>query len=124
MSSKSENSKRVAVIGCGGAGLPSLKWCLQVGFNAVCYEKSDNLGGLWRYRENDIPGISGVQKSTVNNSSKEMNAYSDFPMPEDFPNFLHNTQMVQYFEMYANKFNLHNHIKFNHETIKVEQNSD
>lgn len=39
-------------------------------------------------------------KSTVINSSKEMSAYSDFPPPAHFANFMHNRQMLHYLRMF------------------------
>lgn len=42
--------KRVVVIGAGCAGLGALKNCLDYGFKTICLEKTDDLGGLWRYK--------------------------------------------------------------------------
>jgi len=52
-------------------------------------------------------------RSTVINTCKEMMNYSDFLIPESFPPFLHHTQCMQYFEMYANHFSLWPHIRLN-----------
>ncbi len=114
----------ICVIGSGASGLPSIKSCLEQGFQVVCFEKTDQIGGLWRYREQEIDGLSRVQKSTISNSSKELNSFSDFPIPKEFPNYLHNTDMTLYFELYAQKFDLLSHIKFEHSVIKVEKNID
>ncbi len=53
-----------------------------------------------------------MMKSTVINTSKEMTAFSDFPPPKDFPNFMHNTRIVEYFRMYVERFHLLKHIRF------------
>lgn len=58
--------------------------------------------GLWQYDANPRDGAC-VYKSTIINTSKEMMAFSDFPVPEDFPNFMHNTKVIEYFHLYANK---------------------
>jgi dimethylaniline monooxygenase (N-oxide forming) len=115
---------RICIIGSGASGLPSIKSCLEQGFQVVCYEKNDQIGGLWRYRDHKIDGVSKVQKSTTTNTSKELNSYSDFPIPKEFPVFMHNSEMTRYFELYAEKFDLFSHIKFEHEVIKVEKNID
>ncbi len=60
-------------------------------------------------------------KSTVINTSKEMTAYSDFPPPPDFANFMHNRRMLEYLELYANAFHLREHIRFNHRVINVQR---
>lgn len=60
-------------------------------------------------------------KSTVINTSKEMTAYSDFPPPDDFPNFMHQSKMYEYFQMYAENFGLLPYIRFKHKVIGVER---
>ncbi|CEF60893.1 Flavin monooxygenase FMO family and Flavin monooxygenase (FMO) 5 family and Dimethylaniline monooxygenase, N-oxide-forming family and Flavin monooxygenase-like family-containing protein [Strongyloides ratti] len=119
------NSKiRVCVIGAGVSGLPSIKSCLEEGFSVVCYEKTDELGGLWNYREKNIYDNGMVMKSTIVNTSKEIMSYSDFPPPENYPNFMHNTLVQKYLKDYAKKFDLLKYIKFNTPVKKVELNSN
>lgn len=50
--------KRIAVIGAGASGLPAIKTALEDGFEVVCFEKSGDIGGLWRYKPNPCPGES------------------------------------------------------------------
>ena len=96
---------RIGIIGGGASGMTATKACLEEGFHVVVYEKTDRTGGLWRYRDEDMDGIASVMKSTIINSSKEMSAFSDFPPPPEFPNYMHNTKMVIIF--YTNfEFNL------------------
>uniref|UniRef100_T1JB49 Flavin-containing monooxygenase n=1 Tax=Strigamia maritima TaxID=126957 RepID=T1JB49_STRMM len=109
--------KRVCIIGGGPSGLTSIKACIEGGLNPVCYEKSDNFGGLWRY--SDDRNASSVWKSTIINSSKELTAFSDFPPPENAPNFMHRSKLLKYIESYATKFNLESYIKYNHSVIEV-----
>jgi dimethylaniline monooxygenase (N-oxide forming) len=120
----SEKEISICVIGSGTSGLPSIKSCIEQGFRVVCFEKTNQIGGLWRYRDQEIDGVSRVQKSTISNTSKELNSFSDFPMPKEFPNYLHNSDMIRYLELYAEKFDLFSHIKFEHTVIKVEKNND
>ncbi|KIH48515.1 hypothetical protein ANCDUO_21416 [Ancylostoma duodenale] len=86
---------RVCVVGAGVSGLPAIKACLEEGVDVVCYEKSADLGGLWNYRpgQKNIGGT--VMATTVVNTSKEMMAYSDFPPPEDWPNFMHHSKVFE-----------------------------
>ena len=42
--------KRVAVIGCGVAGLVSIKTLLEDGHNVIAYERQSDIGGLWNYK--------------------------------------------------------------------------
>lgn len=41
--------KRVAIVGAGVSGLASIKCCLEEGLEPTCFERSDDLGGLWRF---------------------------------------------------------------------------
>ncbi|XP_060773531.1 dimethylaniline monooxygenase [N-oxide-forming] 4-like isoform X2 [Neoarius graeffei] len=43
-------ARHVAVIGAGCAGLTSIKCCLDEGLEPVCFESSDDIGGLWRFK--------------------------------------------------------------------------
>ncbi|CAD5225267.1 unnamed protein product [Bursaphelenchus okinawaensis] len=114
---------RVCVIGAGVSGLPSIKACVEEGLDVVCYERTSDIGGLWNYRP-DLPNDGGtVMKSTVVNTSKEMMSYSDFPPPEEYPNFMHHSLVMDYYRDYANKFNLLKHIQFNTDVKQVYRNT-
>src|SRR5260221_747704 len=114
-------NKRICVIGAGASGIVCVKECLDVGFDVVCYEKVNYIGGLWRYHESDTDGIPSVTRATIINSSKEMSAYSDYPPPKDLPNYCHNSQLVRYFDEYAGKHNVKRYVKLLHEVISVVQ---
>ena len=117
--------KRIAIIGAGASGLPAIKSVLEEDMIPVCFERTDDIGGLWNYTpEVREDGQASVMKSTVINTSKETMCYSDFPIPEDFPNFMHNTKVMEYFRMYAKEFGLIEHIRFNTFVIKVDKASD
>jgi dimethylaniline monooxygenase (N-oxide forming) len=51
---------KVLIIGAGASGLPALKVALEYGLEAVCWEKSTDIGGLWRYKEDP-----GAEEGTV-----------------------------------------------------------
>ncbi|XP_006872705.1 PREDICTED: dimethylaniline monooxygenase [N-oxide-forming] 1 isoform X1 [Chrysochloris asiatica] len=42
-------AKRVAIVGAGVSGLACIKCCLEEGLEPICFERSDDLGGLWRF---------------------------------------------------------------------------
>lgn len=88
----------------------------------ICYEKTNEVGGLWHYRDNYQ--VTTVQFTTVANSSKEMSAFSDFPPPPNWPNYLHHTLMLKYLLSYAKHFHLLDHIKTGHEVIEVWRSHD
>ena len=84
------NTKRVAVIGAGIAGLTCTKSCLEEGLEPVTFERTGHIGGLWHFTEDIVEGQGCVMRSTVANTSKECMAFSDFLVPDDFPNMMHN----------------------------------
>lgn len=70
------------------------------------------LGGLWYYTEDSTDGQACVMKSTIINTSKEMMCYSDYPIPKEFPIYMHNKYVLKYFNLYADKFNVRKYINF------------
>lgn len=115
---------KVAVIGAGACGLPAIKCCLDEGITPVCFEKRGEVGGMWNYKEIPVEGQSNVMKSTISNTSKETMCYSDFPFPDNFPNFLHHTKVLEYMNMYADHFELEKYIHFNTEVVEVVQSDN
>ncbi|XP_035871786.1 dimethylaniline monooxygenase [N-oxide-forming] 1 isoform X2 [Phyllostomus discolor] len=117
-------AKRVAIVGAGVSGLASIKCCLEEGLEPTCFERSDDLGGLWRFTEHVEEGRASLYKSVVSNSCKEMSCYSDFPFPEDYPNYVPNAQFLEYLKMYANHFNLLKCIQFKTKVCSVTKRPD
>uniref|UniRef100_K7FK79 Dimethylaniline monooxygenase [N-oxide-forming] n=1 Tax=Pelodiscus sinensis TaxID=13735 RepID=K7FK79_PELSI len=116
--------KTVAVIGAGVSGLASIKCCLDEGLQPTCFERSDDIGGLWRFTEHVEEGRPSLYKSVVSNTCKEMSAFTDFPYREDFPVFPSNSQVLEYLRMYANHFGLLKHIQFKTTVISVRKSPD
>ncbi|XP_029284917.1 dimethylaniline monooxygenase [N-oxide-forming] 5-like [Cottoperca gobio] len=115
---------RVAVIGAGPAGLTSIKACLEEGMVPTCFESSDDMGGLWKFKEVSEPNRASIYRSLTINISKEMMCYSDFPIPADYPNYMHHSKILQYFRMYAEHFKLLRHIRFQTSVKNVSQRAD
>lgn len=117
-------AKRVAIVGAGVSGLACIKCCLEEGLEPTCFERSDDLGGLWRFTEHVEEGRASLYKSVVSNSCKEMSCYSDFPFPEDYPNYVPNSQFLDYLKMYADRFNLLKYIQFKTTVFSVTKCQD
>ena len=112
------------MVGAGASGIAAVKACLDEGLSTTCYEQSSTIGGLWFYRD-DVPRGQGcVAKTTTANSSKELTAFSDFPMPKEFPVFPHNREMQRYMELYVDQFDLKRSIRFEQEVISVTPSTD
>ncbi|PAV61205.1 hypothetical protein WR25_06839 [Diploscapter pachys] len=115
--------KRVLVVGAGPNGLPAIRWGKLYDVDVICFEASDKIGGLWRYKPTETDE-SSVMKSTVINTSKELCSYSDFPPEPEMANYMHNTEMLRYFQMYAEQYDLIKHIKFEHKVVNIERASN
>ncbi|XP_075688327.1 flavin-containing monooxygenase 5-like [Rhinoderma darwinii] len=116
--------KKVAVIGAGTSGLVAIKSCLEEGLEPTCFERTKDIGGLWRFDENPEADRASIYKSVIINTSKEMMSYSDFPIPDDFPNFMHNSKILQYFRLYAEHFQLTQYIQFKTTVCSVKKMPD
>jgi len=114
----------VVIIGAGFSGIICLKICIENGLDAIVYEKTENFGGLWRFRESDEYGLPSVQRSTIINTSKELSAFSDFPPQAELANFMHNSLLLGYLEKYMKHFNLEKHIKYQHQVLKVAKDKN
>ncbi|KAL1022504.1 hypothetical protein UPYG_G00028570 [Umbra pygmaea] len=117
-------SRHVCVIGAGAAGLTSIKSCLEEGLQPTCFERSEDIGGLWRFKDAPEPGSASIYRSLVVNTSKEMMCFSDFPMPADYPNYMMHSQILQYLRLYAQQFDLLRHITFQTSVQSVRQRPD
>ncbi|XP_019618400.1 PREDICTED: dimethylaniline monooxygenase [N-oxide-forming] 5-like [Branchiostoma belcheri] len=117
-------AKKVAVIGAGASGLTAIKCCLDEGLQPVCFEKGTDIGGLWNFKEEALPGFGSVFRSTVTINSKEMIGFSDFPIPKEYPNFMHHSWVIKYFRLYADNFGLSKHIRFRQRVDNVKPRED
>uniref|UniRef100_A0A8C0W0B6 Flavin-containing monooxygenase n=1 Tax=Castor canadensis TaxID=51338 RepID=A0A8C0W0B6_CASCN len=118
------SAKKVAVIGAGVSGLGAIKSCLEEGLEPMCFENSNDIGGLWRYEETPKSGCPGIYKSLTCNTSKEMTAFSDYPIPDHYPNYMHHSKMMEYLRMYARHFGLMKHIQFLTKVCSVRKRPD
>lgn len=112
-------SKKICIIGGGASGITAAKACIEEGHDYVIYEMYKTFGGLWRYRDEDINGLPSVAAATIINSSKEMSAFSDFPPRAGYPNYMHNTRMIEYIEDYAKHVGCIDKIFFEHKVLSV-----
>ncbi|XP_067132508.1 flavin-containing monooxygenase 5-like [Centruroides vittatus] len=119
-----DSSKKVAVIGAGISGLASIKACKEENIQVTCYEITKDIGGLWKYRDEDIPYVASVSKSTVMNSSKEMSVFSDLPPPAEFPVFMPHADFYKYIRLYAEKHSLTSHVRFGKRVTLVKETED
>ena len=93
-------SRRVAVIGGGLSGLTAAKNLLDDGHEVVLYEKEDDYCGIWKKNRHN----GGVWDKLHSNSSKMVTMFSDYPMPESYPDYPSAAQIIDYLKSYAAHF--------------------
>ena len=93
----------IAIVGAGVAGLCSAKVLKQFGFDVVVFDRTPDVGGVWRV----TPRYPGV--TTQNN--KGTYAFSDFPMPREYPEWPTGEQVQRYLAGYADHFELGPHLR-------------
>ncbi len=112
----------VCIIGAGSSGIAAAKTLHQQGIAFDCFERGSGIGGNWRYQNDN--GMSSAYKSLHINTNRDVMAYSDFPMPRDYPMFPHHSQIIQYFERYVDHFGFRDAIQFNTGVEHVERTVD
>jgi len=108
----------VVIVGAGLSGMLACKYMKAAGLSCIVLEATDDIGGVWKYRETPN-GKGGVTISTVSTSSKTVNEFSDFPMPDDYPPFQKHTQVFKYLNDFADHFELRASILLNREVTRI-----
>lgn len=109
----------VCVIGAGSSGIATCKTFWQRDIPFECFEASDRVGGNWVYE--NANGMSACYRGLHINTSKRRMEYPDFPMPDDYPDFPHHSQIAAYFERYVDHFGFREAIRFRTRVTRVER---
>ena len=109
---------KVCIIGAGSSGIAACQVLHARGIPFDCFEKGSGVGGNWRY-DNDN-GMSSAYRSLFINTSREMMEYASYPMPADYPDYPHHTQIAAYFDDYVDHFGFRDRIRFRTEVTSVE----
>lgn len=102
---------KACIIGAGCSGFTMAKRLKDYGLAYDCFETSDDIGGNWYY--NNPNKLSSCYQSLHIDTSKFRLAFEDFPVPEDWPDFPHHAQLLQYFHAYVDHFGVRETITFN-----------
>lgn len=112
----------VCIIGAGCSGFTTAKRLADAGIAFDCFEASDNIGGNWYY--NNPNGMSACYQTLHIDTSKWRLAFEDFPVPANWPDFPHHSQLLQYFNDYVDHFDLRRRITFNTRVLRADQAAD
>ena len=115
-------STKTCIIGAGSSGIAIVKTFQEYGIDFDCFEKGSGVGGNWRY--NNDNNMSSAYKSLHINTSRDLMAYSDFPMPRHYPDYPSHQQILDYFENYVDHFDIRKRITFKMGVEKVIRQED
>ena len=101
---------KVCIIGAGSSGIAACQVLHARGIDFDCFEKGSGVGGNWRYGNDN--GMSSAYRSLFINTSRTMMEYATFPMPADYPDYPHHTQIASYFDDYVDHFGFRDRIRF------------
>jgi len=114
---------RVCIIGAGPTGLTAIKNLAEAGISdIVCHEAQDATGGIWAY--SDDPARPSVYETAHTISSRRRSEFPDFPMPDDYPDYPSNRQILNYMRAYEAHFGLARYIRLRSRVETVEREAD
>lgn len=97
--------ERVGIIGAGIAGLCTAKLMIALGYDVRVFDKDAQVGGVWAASRR-YPGLA-------TQNPRDTYAFSDFPMPADYPEWPSGSQMQAYLQSYADHFGVTPHLRLN-----------
>ena len=106
------------MIGAGSSGIASCQVLHERGVPFDCFERGSGVGGNWRYHNDN--GMSSAYRSLFINTSRNLMEYAKYPMPRDYPDYPHHTQIARYFDDYVDHFGFRDRIRFGTEVTRVE----
>jgi dimethylaniline monooxygenase (N-oxide forming) len=118
----SQSLPSVCLIGAGSSGIATAKALHEQGVPFDCIEASDRVGGNWVFGNRN--GMSAAYRDLHINTSRDRMAYADYPMPAEYPDYPHHTQIAAYFDDYVDHFGFRDHIIFNTRVERVVRGAD
>ena len=106
----------------GVSGIAALKNLREVGLDATGFERDDYVGGLWRWTSKEDQ--TSVLTSTIANISRQRNCYTDFPFPDDAPDYPPAEQIAQYIDSYTDHFELRPHCRLGTTVERITKSPD
>lgn len=131
-------SRKVAVIGAGVAGLVTARELQRSGLKVTVFEKSAQLGGTWAYNpkiETDPLGLdpnretihSSLYKSLRTNLPRQLMSFSDYNFNTNIAengkliNFPRHEEVLKFLNEFAKDFGITELIRFNTEVVRVRR---
>lgn len=111
---------RICIIGAGPAGLSAARAFRRLGLEYDQFERHDDVGGIWDLENPGTP----MYESAHFISSRQTSGFFDFPMPDSFPDYPNNRQILAYSRDFATEYGLRDAIRFNTSAEQVDKVDD
>ncbi|WP_299698584.1 NAD(P)-binding domain-containing protein [uncultured Tateyamaria sp.] len=111
---------RACIVGAGPGGLALARAFKNLGIAFDVFERHSEVGGVWDLENPGTP----MYDSAHFISSKTHSYFSDFPMPDHYPDYPANRQIFDYMKSFAREYDLYPHISFNTEVTETSFDDD
>lgn len=108
-------SRQVCIVGGGPGGLCMARSLKRHGLPFTVIERHSDFGGIW---DLDNPGTP-MYESAHFISSRDLSGFMDFPMPNHYPDYPSNRQILQYLRSFALAFGLYENARFNTSVLEI-----
>jgi cation diffusion facilitator CzcD-associated flavoprotein CzcO len=113
---------RACIIGAGSSGIAAAKALHERGIAFDCFEKSNRVGGNWVFGNKN--GMSAAYRDLFINTSRPRMEFTDYPMPESYPDFPHHTHIAAYFDKYVDHFGFRQTVTFETGVERATRDAD
>lgn len=103
----------IGIIGAGFAGLSTGKVLQEFGYQVTIFESDSEVGGVWSTSRR----YPGLETQNVRSTY----CLSDFPYPDDYPEWPSGAQVQQYLDAYVDHARLRDRIRFDTRVVSAEQ---
>lgn len=111
--------ERVAIVGAGPAGLATARALQKLNIPFDVFEQHGEPGGIWNRSHPGTP----MYRSAHFISSRKMSGHLGFPMPDNYPDYPSNSQILAYIKSFAVHYKLDAHIRFHTRVLHAEPSS-
>lgn len=113
-------TRRYCIVGAGPSGLILARALKKEGVPFDVFEKHSDVGGIWDPANTGSP----MYESAHFISSKWTSSFYGYPMPDEFPDYPTNRQILAYIRAFADAYGLREHITFGTEVVRAERDGD
>jgi cation diffusion facilitator CzcD-associated flavoprotein CzcO/acetylornithine/succinyldiaminopimelate/putrescine aminotransferase/pimeloyl-ACP methyl ester carboxylesterase/acyl carrier protein len=114
-----EGVPSVCIIGAGVGGISMAGALKKKGIPFDCFDKRERIGGIWAF--DDKLQNTSVWFGLNMNTPRGWYQYSDFPMPEDYPDFPQWHQVQAYLESYVDHFDMRESFHLGQEVVDAKR---